>query len=48
MMVAIKITEKLIDDRFISKLKYIALNDVNMKIRDSAIKVLKKTYKVDL
>ena len=48
MMVAIKITEKLIDDRFISKLKYIALNDINMKIRDSAIKVLKKTYKVDL
>ena len=48
MMVAIKMTEKLIDDRFISKLKYIALNDVNMKIRDSAIKVLKKTYKVDL
>ena len=48
MMVAIKMTEKLIDDRFISKLKYIALNDINMKIRDSAIKVLKKTYKVDL
>ena len=48
MMVAIKMSEKLIDDRFISKLKYIALNDVNMKIRDSAIKVLKKTYKVDL
>ena len=48
MMVAIKMTEKLIDDRFISKLKYIALNDVNMKIRDSAIKVLKKTYKVEL
>ena len=48
MMVAIKMTEKLIDDRFISKLKYIALNDVNMKIRDSAIKVLKNTYKVSL
>ena len=48
MMVAIKMSEKLIDDRFISKLKYIALNDVNMKIRDSAIKVLKRTYKVEL
>ena len=41
-------SEKLIDDRFISKLKYIALNDVNLKIRDSAIKVLQNTYKVNL
>ena len=48
MMVAIKMTENLIDDKFISKLKYIALNDINMKMRDSAIKILKKTYKVDL
>ena len=35
------------------KLNYInamknPVNDVNMKIRDSAIKVLKKTYKVEL
>ncbi len=48
MMVSIKMSEKLIDDRFISKLKYIALNDVNLKIRDSAIKVLQNTYKVNL
>ncbi len=48
MMIAIKITEKLIDDEFIPKLKYIAKNDLNMKIRDNAIKVLKNTYKVIL
>ena len=44
MMIAIKITEKLIDDKFIPKLKYIATNDPNMKIRDSALKILKNTY----
>ena len=44
MMIAIKITEKLIDDKFIPKLKYIASNDPNMKIRDSALKILKNTY----
>jgi len=44
MMIAIKITEKLIDDKFIPKLKYIAINDPNMKIRDSALKILKNTY----
>lgn len=44
MMIAIKITEKLIDDKFVPKLKYIASNDPNMKIRDSALKILKNTY----
>ena len=44
MMIAIKITEKLIDDKFIPNLKYIATNDPNMKIRDSALKILKNTY----
>ncbi len=46
MMIAIKMTEKLIDDKFVPKLKYIAINDPNMKIRDSALKILKNTYNI--
>ena len=47
-LVAIHISNQISDDRFIPNLKYLASNDMNMKIRDSAIKTLKNTYNLEL
>ena len=43
-LVAIQISSKLPSDKFIDKLKKLAVFDKNMKIRDLAIKTLDKTY----
>ncbi len=47
-MVAIHISNQISDRKFIPKLKFLANNDQNMKIRDSAIKTLKNTYNIEL
>ena len=43
-MVAIKVSSRLKDDRFITKLVGLAKSDVNLKIRDAALKTLQSTY----
>ena len=45
-MIAIKVTSQLKDDRFITNLVGLAKSDINLKIRDAAIKTLKSTYSV--
>ena len=45
-MIAIKVTSQLKDDRFITNLVGLAKSDMNLKIRDAAIKTLKSTYSV--
>jgi HEAT repeat protein len=45
-MIAIKVTSQLKDDRFIENLVALAESDVNLKIRDAAMKILKTTYSV--
>ena len=45
-MVAIKVSSRLKDDRFVTKLVRLAKSDVNLKIRDAALKTLKTTYSV--
>ena len=43
-MVAIKVSSRLKDDRFVTKLVGLAKSDVNLKIRDAALKTLQSTY----
>ena len=43
-MVAIKVSSQLKDDRFVTKLVGLAKSDVNLKIRDAALKTLQSTY----
>ena len=43
-MVAIKVSSRLKDDRFVTKLIGLAKSDVNLKIRDAALKTLQSTY----
>ena len=43
-MVAIKVSSRLKDDRFVTKLVRLAKSDVNLKIRDAALKTLQSTY----
>ena len=45
-MIAIKVTSQLKDDRFIANLVALAESDVNLKIRNAAMKILKTTYSV--
>ena len=43
-MVAIKVSSRLKDDRFVTKLIGLAKSDVNLKIRDAALKTLQSAY----
>ena len=43
-MVAIKVSSRLKDDRFVTKLVGLAKSDINLKIRDAALKTLQSTY----
>ena len=43
-MVAIKVSSRLKDDRFVTKLVRLAKSDVNLKIRDAALKTLQSAY----
>ena len=43
-MVAIKVSSQLKDDRFVAKLVGLAKSDVNLKIRDAALKTLQSAY----
>ena len=45
-MIAIKVSSQLKDDRFVTKLIGLAKSDVNLKIRDAALKTLQTTYSV--
>jgi len=45
-MIAIKVTSQLKDDRFITNLVSLAKSDINLKIRNAAIKALKSKYNV--
>tara|TARA_B100001029_G_scaffold109225_1_gene90161 strand:+ start:386 stop:1177 length:792 start_codon:yes stop_codon:yes gene_type:complete len=47
-LVAIHVSGILKSDKFIPYLEKLALHDINMKIRDSAIKTLKKVYNKDV
>ena len=43
-MVAIKVSSRLKDDRFVTKLVGLAKSDINLKIRDAALKTLQSAY----
>ena len=45
-MIAIKVSSQLKDDRFVTNLVALARSDVNLKIRDAAMKTLQTTYSV--
>lgn len=45
-MIAIKVSSQLKDDRFITNLVALAESDINLKIRDAAMKTLQTTYSV--
>ena len=45
-MIAIKVSSQLKDDRFVTNLVALAEFDVNLKIRDAAMKTLQTTYSV--
>ena len=45
-MIAIKVSSQLKDDRFVTNLVGLAKSDVNLKIRDAALKTLQTTYSV--
>ena len=45
-MIAIKVSSQLKDDRFVTNLVALAEFDVNLKIRDAAMKTLRTTYSV--
>ena len=44
LMIAIKVSSQLKDDRFVTNLVGLAKSDVNLKIRDAALKTLQSTY----
>ena len=45
-MIAIKVSSQLKDDRFVTNLVGLAESDINLKIRDAAMKTLQTTYSV--
>ena len=45
-MIAIKVSSQLKDDRFVTNLVALAESDINLKIRDAAMKTLQTTYSV--
>ena len=47
-LVAIHVSGILKSDEFIPYLETLALHDLNMKVRDSSIKTLKKVYNKDV
>jgi len=46
LMIAIKVSSQLKDDRFVTNLVGLAESDINLKIRDAAMKTLQTTYSV--
>ena len=46
LMIAIKVSSQFKDDRFVTNLVGLAKSDVNLKIRDAALKTLQTTYSV--